>query len=92
MGVYTIKNGSIWQGGKQLHAGDVVELSDKDRQLIDPQHTDLQSSEEAQAEAEQLAAEAEKKAAAAKAIAELEAKKAAEKAEKSPTSKKEKHS
>lgn len=74
MPVYTIKHGSIWQGGKLRSVNETVELSEKDRELIDPKHTDLQSPEEAKAEAEAALEAAEKKAADAKALAEAEAK------------------
>ena len=77
MPLFTIKRGGIWRGGKLCTEGQVVELSDEDRELIDPGHTDLQSSADLKSDAAQ--AEADAKAAKLKldelAKAEADAKK-----------------
>jgi len=67
---FIIKRGGIWASGKLHTEGDVVELSDKDRDAIDPHHVDLQSSNEAKAEAEKLAAAAKEAAEKSKSLAE----------------------
>ena len=67
---FIIKRGGIWASGKLHTEGDVVELSDKDRDAIDPHHVDLQSSKEAKAEAEKLAAAAKEAAEKSKSLAE----------------------
>lgn len=59
MASYVIKRGGIWSGGKLLSEGATVELSDADRDAMDPQHTDLLSANEAKAEASKLKAEAD---------------------------------
>lgn len=76
---FLIKRGGIWAGGKLLTEGDTVELSEKDRDIIDPEHTTLQSAKDAKHEAEKLAAESKAAAEKAKQLAEAESKAAAEK-------------
>jgi hypothetical protein len=65
MPLYTIKVGSIWKAGKQHGIGATVELTEADREKIDPKHTDLASLEELKADVEKAkleAASVEKKA------------------------------
>lgn len=59
MNSYIIKQGGVFQGGKRRGIGETVTLTLEDRELIDPNHTDLQSAEEAEVEATKLEAEAE---------------------------------
>ena len=74
---FIIKHGSVWNGGKQRHAGEAIDLDpDKDAALIAEGNvaTAEQLKEEADAKAEE-AAHAKKKA---DAIAKLEAERVAD--------------
>lgn len=71
---FIIKRGGIWADGKLLTEGAVVELSEKDRDAMDPLHIDLQSSSEAKAEADKLSHAAKDAAEKAKALAEKKSK------------------
>jgi len=75
---YTIKQFGIWQLGKLRGPGETVDLTDEDRERIDPEHLHLQSKEEAALEAKKLAAEAKLAAEKAKALADIDAKHKAE--------------
>ncbi len=67
---FIVKRGGIWAGGKLHTEGAVVELSEKDRDVIDPNHDTLQSAKDAKLEAEKLAAESKAAAEKAKQLAE----------------------
>lgn len=77
MTTFTIKHGIIWQGNKPRSVGETVEIDDAQRDVIDPNHTDLQSASEAKLEAEKLAAEADLAKQKAEAFAKLDAEHAA---------------
>lgn len=63
--LYSIKRGSFWQGGKQRHADAedpdlrTIALTPKERDAMDPDHSHLQSADEASGEAKKLEAESE---------------------------------
>lgn len=78
MATYTIKKYGIWQGNKLRGPGETVELDEAEREKIDPDHSNLQSRDEAQLEAEKLAAEAKLAAEKARVLGELDAKHKAE--------------
>lgn len=74
---YLIKHGGVWANGKLIPTGGNVELSDEDRELIDPNHTDLQSGAEADTEASKLSVDADLAKARAAALARVDAEHAA---------------
>lgn len=84
MGIFTIKFGTIWSGGKPRTVGETIELSEKDRERIDPTHEHLMSLDEAKEigrKAKAAAEEAAKQAADLAAAEILAAEKAAAKLE-----------
>lgn len=79
MTTFVIKRGSFWQDGKQRYANHpdpslrTVSLADIERDAMDPNHTDLQSADEAALEAKKLQAESELKVKQAEALAKIDA-------------------
>lgn len=56
--IFLIKHGGVWKDGKLVPTGGRVDLEPADRELIDPNHTDLESAEEAEIASQKLDVEA----------------------------------